>query len=215
MKLKKGSIMKSLKTFTSIAVGSLLISASSLLACEVPVDIHPTSCPNPINVGSKGLVPAAILGTTVRGVHLINPLHDEGWEKGIQMVFPPYYTPLADFPEGMTERIVVQAVKVRYEDVATPYAGDACEDEYSCTENGPDGEEDLTLKFPAQGKWKGDVYFPGVADLLKGLATGETRCVEINAWTYPKLDENGDEVLDGNGVPDTHRHHGLDVVIVK
>lgn len=208
--------MKSLKSIASVAVGSLLIGASSLLACEVPVDVHPTSCPNPINVGSNGLVPAAILGTAVKSVQDINPLHEEGWEKGIQMVFPPYYTPLADFPEGWTKRIVVQAVKVRYEDVATPFGAPVeCDNEYSCTENGPDGIEDLTLKFPAQGKEKGGVYYPGVADLLKGLATGETRCVEINAWTYPKIDENGEIVLDANGVPDTHRHHGLDVVIVK
>ncbi len=206
--------MKSLKSFASVAVGSLLISASSLLACEVPVDVHPTSCPNPINVGSKGLVPAAILGTAVKSVQDINPLHDEGWEKGIQMVYPPYY---ADVPEG-TERIVVQAVKVRYQDVATPFGAPVeCDNEYSCTENGPDGLEDLTLKFPAQGKTdkRTGEYKPGVADLLKGLATGETRCVEINAWTYPKTDENGAVVIDANGVPDTHRHHGLDVVIVK
>jgi len=210
--------MKSLKSFTAVAVGSLLIGASSLLACEVPVDVHPTSCPNPINVGSKGLVPAAILGTAARSIDMINPLHEEGWEKGIQMVYPPYYMPRDQWPEGVTERVVVQAVKVRYEDVATPF-GDSveCANEYSCTTNGPDGIEDLTLKFPTQGKTdkKTGEYKPGVADLLKGLAAGETRCVEINAWTYPKLDENGVPVLDGRGVPDTMRLHGLDVVIVK
>lgn len=202
--------MKSLKSLALIATGSLLIGASSLLACEIPVDVHPTSCPNPINVKSKGLVPAAILGGGMMGgvmmnVKDIDPLDQQ---HGVQMVYPPYYAPL---PEGIDHRIVVQAVKFRYEDVATPYGAPVeCDNEYSCTENGPDGILDLTLKFPAQGKTTKDgVYHPGVADLLKGLAPGETRCVEIDAWTRPVEDDNG--VV----VKPSMRWHGKDVVIVK
>lgn len=33
------------------------------LEIEVPVDIHPTSCRNPFNVGEGGVTPVAILGT--------------------------------------------------------------------------------------------------------------------------------------------------------
>ncbi len=187
--------MKSLKSVASVAIGCLLISVSSMLACEIPIDIHPTSCPNPINVSSKGLVPAAILGTEKVSVSIIDINHPNG----VQMVYPRYgVVP----PEG-TERIVVQAVKFAYKDVAEPYGAPVdCENEYSCTENGPDGYMDLALKFPTQGFYTGKapnkVYHPGVADLLKGLANGETRCLEINGWTSTNS-----------------RRHNLDVVIVK
>ena len=199
--------MKSLKSFTSIAVGSLLISASSLLACEMPVDVHPTSCPNPINVGSGGVVPAAILGTTNVGwnsVDKINPLHDdvEREEKGIQMLAYDPEDPNGGFIKDTDGNvIIVQATRSSLEDVATPYGEQIdCGNEYSCTTNGPDGIMDLTLKFPTQSK-KGK---PGVADLLVGLNPGETRCVMIQAWTYPQ---------EGDGA--VQRLHGKDIIIVK
>jgi len=40
---------------------------------EVPVDIKPESCPNPLNVKSKGVLPVAILGTDIFDVTLIDP----------------------------------------------------------------------------------------------------------------------------------------------
>jgi len=40
---------------------------------EVPIDIKPTSCPNPINVKSKGVLPVAILGTADFNVAEIDP----------------------------------------------------------------------------------------------------------------------------------------------
>jgi hypothetical protein len=43
------------------------------LEIEVPLDIHPTSCPNPINFMSRGVVPAAILGTDNFDVSQIDP----------------------------------------------------------------------------------------------------------------------------------------------
>jgi hypothetical protein len=165
--------------FTSAVAGLMLAGAvTSVFACGIPVDIHPTSCPNPLNVGSNGLVPAAMLGTENRDVRQINLI------RGVVL-----------FGYVGTKRIEVEAVKAEYEDVATPYSeGRDCSDEYSCNENGPDGYEDLVLKFPMQGS-DGK---PGVADLLEGMENGETRCLEIQAFTFGG-----------------QRWHGEDVVIVK
>ena len=145
-------------------------------------------------------------------VRLINPLDD----RGITMRAYDSNGDLIRDKDGNV--ITVKAVKARFEDVATPF-GDMvnvdgmwtyisdldCDNEYSCTTNGPDGLEDLSLKFPTQSrinKKTGEVL-PGVADLLVGLASGETRCIEIEAWEYPREDGY------------TARMHGKDVIIVK
>jgi len=194
--------MKSLKSFTSVVVGSLLISGSSLLACEIPVDVHPTSCPNPINVGSNGLVPAAMLGTGMSwmDVRLINPMDDRG------ITMRAYDSNGELIKDEAGNVIIVKAVRAKFEDVATPFGDELdCTNEYSCTTNGPDGLEDLALKFPTQSRTnkKTGETLPGVADLLVGLATGETRCIEIEAYEYPREDGY------------TARMHGKDVIIVK
>ena len=91
----------------------------------VPVDIKPTSCPNPLNVDVKGVLPVAILGTANFDVNEIDPA--------------------AVTLEG------VAPLRWSWGDVATPYepwAGK--EGEYDCNEYGPDGYVDLTLKFKAQ-----------------------------------------------------------------
>ena len=92
---------------------------------EVPVDVHPTSCPNPINVGSKGLTPVAILGTADFDVSTIDPA-----------------------------TIMLQGISpIRWaiEDVATPYEPFVGkEGAYACNMYGPDGYFDLTLKFTTQ-----------------------------------------------------------------
>jgi hypothetical protein len=85
---------------------------------SVALDIKPRSCPNPLNVKSRGVFPAAILGTEGFDVNLIDPtsIHLAG----------------------------VGAIRSSYEDVAAPVAdGNECE----CTANGPDGYTDLNLKF--------------------------------------------------------------------
>lgn len=95
----------------------------------VAVDIKPQSCPNPLNLDGKGVLPVAILGTEDFDVTQVDPasivLTMEGLEVGV--------APLRWSPE----------------DVATPYTGeeDGC---YACTEEGPDGYLDLTLKFKMQ-----------------------------------------------------------------
>jgi len=91
----------------------------------VPLDIKPTSCPNPINTKSKGVIPVAILGTTEFVVTQIDP-------NSILL-------------EGVAPTMWA------YEDVATPfdsegYTGEDCN---VCSTEGPDGFIDLTLKFEA------------------------------------------------------------------
>lgn len=87
---------------------------------DVELDVKPESCPNPFNMGSLGVLPAAILGT-------------------------------ADFDvsEVDVETVELQGVspiRSNIEDVAAPTDGEPCE----CTEEGPDGFDDLTLKFDRQ-----------------------------------------------------------------
>jgi hypothetical protein len=93
---------------------------------NVPLDIKPTSCPNPLNVKNKGVLPVAILGTEDFDVTQVDPATIE--------------------LEG------VAPLRWDWEDVATPYEPfvgkeDCMED---CTTDGPDGFLDLTLKFYTQ-----------------------------------------------------------------
>lgn len=88
------------------------------LAILVDVDIEPGSCPNPINLESKGLLPAAVPGTQDFDVNAVDPA-------SIMLAG-------------------VSAFRSNYEDVAAPVIdGNECE----CNTAGPDGFVDLTLKF--------------------------------------------------------------------
>ena len=92
---------------------------------EVPVDIHPTSCRNPFNVGQGGVTPVAILGTADFDVTQVDPAS----------------VVLAE----------VAPLRWAYEDVATPFEPFIGKvDPYDCTTEGPDGFMDLTLKFKSQ-----------------------------------------------------------------
>lgn len=89
------------------------------------IDIKPESCPNPLNVDGKGVLPVAILGTADFDVNEIDPA-------AVRL-------------EG------VAPLRWSLEDVATPFEpffgkGDA----FDCNEYGPDGYMDLSLMFKAQ-----------------------------------------------------------------
>ena len=88
--------------------------------CVIDVDIKPQSCPNPLNVESKGVLPVAILGSADFDVHDIDVASIR----------------LAD----------VAPIRSSLEDVATPVDGEECE----CTEEGLDGYTDLTLNFETE-----------------------------------------------------------------
>jgi hypothetical protein len=91
-----------------------------LAPLSVSLDIKPGSCPNPVTGKSRGLVSMALLGTAEFDVRDIDV-------DSLQL-------------EG------VAPIHSDYEDVAEPFAGDLC----GCTEAGPDGFLDLTLKFKSQ-----------------------------------------------------------------
>jgi len=93
-------------------------------AIEVSLDIHPASCPNPLNTKGKGVMPVAILGTGDFDVTQVDPA-------SVRL-------------EG------VAPLRWSLEDVATPYMPNGEEACYACTEEGPDGYMDLTLKFNMQ-----------------------------------------------------------------
>ena len=90
---------------------------SAPIAVEVSVDIKPESCPNPLNVRSKGVVSVAILGTEDFDVTEVDPA-------SVRL-------------EG------VAPLRWSWEDVATPFEGELCD----CHELGADGYSDLILKF--------------------------------------------------------------------
>ncbi|MGB2783495.1 MAG: hypothetical protein WBC45_06090 [Atribacterota bacterium] len=92
---------------------------------KVPVDIKPTSCPNPLNVKSQGVLPVAILGTEDFDVNEIDPS--------------------TILLEG-----VVSPVKWAFEDVATPYEPIGIPDCRDCSTIDPDGYLDLILHFNTQ-----------------------------------------------------------------
>ncbi|MFQ5803665.1 MAG: hypothetical protein ACE5JQ_12280 [Candidatus Methylomirabilales bacterium] len=90
------------------------------------MDIKPQSCPNPLNCKGKGVLPVAILGTADFDVTEVDPA-------SVRL-------------EG------VPPLRSALEDVATPFdpftGKEDCSDD--CTDKGPDGFLDLTLKFDTQ-----------------------------------------------------------------
>lgn len=92
-------------------------------AVEPDLDIKPGSCPNPLNVKSKGVLPVAILGTSEFDVSNINP-------------------------ESLMLAGAVPPLRWNYEDVGTPmpFGSGLCD----CNDYGPDGYMDMTLKFENQ-----------------------------------------------------------------
>ncbi len=91
----------------------------------VPLDVKPRSCPNPLNVTSGGVLPVAILG---------------------RFDFDVTEVDIASVRlEG------VPSHRSAIEDVASPFeAFDGLDDPLDCTTEGPDGMDDLTLKFKTQ-----------------------------------------------------------------
>ena len=89
----------------------------------VNLDIHPTSCPNPLSLNAKGLLPVSINGSETLDVNEIDV--STITLEGVSPVFSSI------------------------EDVSTPFEVNLEEplDPYSCTTLGADGFDDLTLKF--------------------------------------------------------------------
>jgi hypothetical protein len=151
----------------NILFGAFFLTVRASIELVVPMDIKPTSCPNPFNVkivdepenaksNKGGILPVALLGTEFVDVHDIDPA--------------------SLLLEG------VAPIRYGYEDVTTPVYGE-CE----CTTLGADGYTDLTLKFQVR-----DIspllvaYQPGdvveltlTGQLLDGTPFETTDCVRI------------------------------------
>ena len=103
--------------------GSQTVTIHVLNEIEVPVDIHPGSCPNPLNSKSKGKIPVSICGTPDFDVSQINV---------------------------STVRLAgVAPVWNNLGDDSTPFMPFINKplNQYSCNTAGPDGITDLKLKF--------------------------------------------------------------------
>ena len=107
-----------------VGIDSVTITGDPIVV-PVAFDIKPQSCPNPINVASRSVLPAAILGTAEFDVTTIDPV---------------------------SIRVAgVAVIQWALADVATPYTPSTGEvDAYSCTALGPDGFKDLTLTLDTQ-----------------------------------------------------------------
>lgn len=92
---------------------------------RVPFDIKPQACPNKIPVESQGMLAAAILGTDDFDVSSVD------------------LTSL--------RLLGIAPLKIAFEDVAAPFQPSAPGDgDPQCTDEGPDGIQDLTLRFDAR-----------------------------------------------------------------
>jgi probable HAF family extracellular repeat protein len=151
-------------------------------ALVVAVDIKPGGCPNPVNVKRSGVLPVAILGTGDYDVTTIVPT---------------------------SVRLAgVEPLRNSLEDVAAP-ASDV--NDCNCTEDGPDGLLDLTLKFDTQEIVEaigdvndGDVVILELTGVLYDPVPYETPiegadCIIIkgNHRALNKADINKDGVVDG------------------
>jgi len=96
---------------------------------EPGLDIKPTSCPNPINVKSKGVIPVAITGASGFDVGLIDPS-----------------SLLLSRHDGVGGSVAPVEGRMRISDTATPFSGELCD----CHGYGADGFLDLNMKFVKQ-----------------------------------------------------------------
>ena len=111
-----------LTVWNTSGVGSVGVSQ---VASSVALDIHPGSCPNPIKTSSGGVIPMAFLGT--RDLDITNI-------------------------DTTTIRLAgIAPIRTFIEDISTPFEPYVNrESAFDCNRLGPDGFNDLTIKFDTQ-----------------------------------------------------------------
>ena len=131
------------------------------------LDIHPTSCPNPINVKSKGVFPVALTGSEDFDVAEIDP--------------------------ASIRLIGVEPLRWAIEDVTTPFVP---EEPCECSEDGPDGFYDLTVKFATQEivAALGDFDDGDVIELVMSLMLIDGTEYEVSDCVWI-LDKTKDELI--------------------
>jgi hypothetical protein len=122
----------------------------------VSVEIKPGSCPNPLNVRSRGVLPVAVLGTEEFDVTTIDP------------------DTIVIVREGIDGEVPV--IRYSYEDVATPFEGELCDcDDLNDDDINGDGYMDLTLKFRVPELVDGlDLYEVESREIIPLKIMGET-----------------------------------------
>lgn len=137
------------------------IATYVLEVIDVPVDIKPQSCPNPLNVNSQGVLPVAILGTADFDVTQV------------------------DIASVRLEGI--DPIRSSFEDVATPFEPFTSKEDCSldCTEEGPDGHMDLTLKF----------YTQEVVEVLGEVSDGDCLVLKLMGVQYDGTSIEGEDVV--------------------
>ncbi len=128
----------------AIGVGEFGIRFAHL-ARQVPVDIKPGTCPNPLNIGSRGVLPVAILGTSDFDVTTIDPTTVTLGGGSI----------LSNQENSKKIKILVSKqhpLRWSLEDVGGTPDGSfvAKSDPYQCNNLGPDGRLDMLFKFDTQ-----------------------------------------------------------------
>lgn len=138
------------------------IFVSSAVAQTIAIDIKPGSCPNPLNVKSKGVVSVAILGTVDFDVN--------------------------DIDINMVGLLGVAPIRSSIEDVATPFeqtGAVACD---ACSEEGPDGIDDLVLKFSTQ-----DIV--AILEAQGMISDGNCVLIQLSATTIDGVSLIGQDVI--------------------
>lgn len=135
--------------YYDVAVEAMVDTATA--HTNVAFDIKPQSCPNPLNAVKKGVLSAAIVGSSDFNVMQVDP--------------------------ATIEIAGIKPIHFSYEDVTEPYyplTGKTSE--LDCTNAGQDGFADLTLKFRAQ-----DVFKAVQDLQNHQLSNGETVVVTMSA----------------------------------
>jgi hypothetical protein len=142
----------------------------------VSVDIKPGSCPNPLNVKSRGVLPVAVLGTKSFDVMSIDPASIRFSREGVPGEVAP--------------------VRWSYEDVGTPFTGELCD----CHELTGDGYMDLTLKFKTQelvemldlNDIAGTIRLTLTGNLKNGTDISGKDCIRVQGNCKGDFDCDGD-----------------------
>ena len=205
--------------FTSIVASLMLAGAfTSISACEVPADVHPLSCPNPVNAKANkktgvipGLTPAALLGGAVYqvGENMGEPIdmNDVDLDKPIMLFIDEDGKWLSnghdedwDTKYNGNPEYRAEAVRAVIDDVAAPAPEGTVDpalcglDEDNCygaeDGNAPDKIDDLAVKFKTQDVIKAIEDFYGVE-----VVDGDLYCVTILAKTKSGLNVHGTDTI--------------------
>lgn len=156
------SFQWSVATASGLAIMDNLVLS---LGIEVPLDIKPGSCPNPLNTRSRGVLPVAVLGT-------------EDFD-------------VSDVDLASIELVGVSPLRISRGDVASPvepFTGKASCNE--CSEEGGDGFDDLLLKFDRQ-----ELISAIEAALGRPLQDGECLFVTLSGRLVDGTGIQGEDVV--------------------